>query len=265
VDEDFEPDEFIIMQDPKSGETVEAGFSVRPFVSECLEFANLFFEVAIFTAGHQWFAEKIIDFIDPTGSLIQHRFYHQHTCMLGEEDSFLLVKDLSIFKGDIKVEDILIIDNNIYSFAFNLMNGIPIVSFMGDKKDCELLLVMQYLNVARMQPNLMEFNESQYKLDAIFNSNIHDFIHHYNIDDWSETQDEYDFDDDGITAHSNTRPRRPSSIEGENYAFMMASETNSSHPKNMLIRSQLDQSECSIQCGNISLLPTTHNLGNSKK
>ena len=52
MDEDFEPDEYIMINDPKTGEVIEAGFSIRPLATECLEFANKYFEVAIFTAGH---------------------------------------------------------------------------------------------------------------------------------------------------------------------------------------------------------------------
>ena len=49
-----------------------------------------------------------------------------------------MVKDLSIFK-DVQIENILIVDNNIYSFAFHLENGIPILGYMGGKDDVELI------------------------------------------------------------------------------------------------------------------------------
>ena len=45
------------------------------------------------------------------------------------------MKDLTIFSGEVTVDDIVIVDNNIYSFAFNLENGIPILNYMGDKED----------------------------------------------------------------------------------------------------------------------------------
>ena len=143
-----------------------------------MEFANKFFEVGIFTAGQQWFADSIIDFLDPHKTLIQHRFYRQHTCQLGDDEEFLLVKDLSLFEG-VSLDDILIVDNNIYSFAYNLENGIPIVSFMGDQRDQELLKVMRYLNEARTHDNLRAFNESRHRLRAIFNSDIEQFIDFY--------------------------------------------------------------------------------------
>jgi TFIIF-interacting CTD phosphatase-like protein len=49
---------------------MRAGFTIRPFALECLKAANLNYEVAIFTAGNEWYANPIIDMIDPTGELI---------------------------------------------------------------------------------------------------------------------------------------------------------------------------------------------------
>ena len=43
------------------------------------------------------------------------------------------------------MDDIVIVDNNIYSFAFNLENGIPILNYMGDKLDDQLLKIANYL------------------------------------------------------------------------------------------------------------------------
>ena len=107
---------------------------------ECLKYANKHFEVGIFTASKKWFAEQIIDFLDPEKTLFQHRFYRQHTCKLEDEeyDDYLFVKDLNMFKGEVSLKDILLIDNNIYCFGFQLENGIPILDFMGDKNDKEL-------------------------------------------------------------------------------------------------------------------------------
>ena len=56
--------------DPATGQNVSASFSVRPFTTECLELINKYYEVAIFTAGNEWFADKIIDYLDPGNTLI---------------------------------------------------------------------------------------------------------------------------------------------------------------------------------------------------
>lgn len=83
-DENFEPDIEIPIYDPVSQIYMTcAKFSVRPYTRECLAFANKYFEVAVFTAGKQWFADPIIDYIDPNKNLIQHRYFRQHTSQLG--------------------------------------------------------------------------------------------------------------------------------------------------------------------------------------
>ena len=69
IDDDFEPEEEISVID-SDGENIGASFSIRPFVKECLEFANRYYEVAIFTAGQKSFADPIIDFLDPTRKLV---------------------------------------------------------------------------------------------------------------------------------------------------------------------------------------------------
>ena len=48
-----------------SGKVIKAGFNIRPYIKECLEVANEFFEVVVFTASHKWYADVILDYIDP--------------------------------------------------------------------------------------------------------------------------------------------------------------------------------------------------------
>jgi CTD small phosphatase-like protein 2 len=55
------------------------------------------------------------------------------------------VKDLDVFI-DREKENIIIVDNSIISFAFDLDNGVPIQSFMGDEaEDKELLFLISFL------------------------------------------------------------------------------------------------------------------------
>lgn len=96
-----------------SGKILKAGFNVRPFTKECLELVNQFYEVVVFTASHKWYADVILDYIDPEKKYIQHRLYREH-CIKTTDNVY--IKDLSIFKNrDLK--DMIIVDNAVYSFG----------------------------------------------------------------------------------------------------------------------------------------------------
>ena len=75
-------------------EMVYAGINIRPYIMECLEEANKHFQVIVFTASHQVYADAILDYIDPNHDFITHRLYRQH-CFLSDEGYY--VKDLRIF------------------------------------------------------------------------------------------------------------------------------------------------------------------------
>lgn len=55
------------------------------------------------------------------------------------------VKDLRIFKNR-DMKDMVIVDNSVYSFAFQIENGIPIIPYYSDKEDEEMLHLIYYLN-----------------------------------------------------------------------------------------------------------------------
>lgn len=83
----------------------------------------------------------MLDYLDPTGELIEYRLYRD-SCMATEEGVY--IKDLRIIKNR-NLKDIVIIDNAVYSFGFQLDNGIPILPFYEDKTDEEMLHLIYYL------------------------------------------------------------------------------------------------------------------------
>lgn len=56
-------------------------------------------------------------------------------------------------------KDVLIVDDNIYSFAFNLENGIPIIPFYGEKNDKEMIKVIKYLSQIQKAEDLRVPND----------------------------------------------------------------------------------------------------------
>jgi len=57
------------------------------------------------------------------------------------------------------LKKVLFVDNHIFSFAANLKNGIPVVDFLGDRQDTELLKVANYVLALADESNLMRANE----------------------------------------------------------------------------------------------------------
>ena len=48
---------------------------VRPYLEDCLERLSALYEIVVFTAGVQDYADKILDHIDPERKIIKKRMY----------------------------------------------------------------------------------------------------------------------------------------------------------------------------------------------
>lgn len=142
-----------------SGEVMLAGVNVRPFARECLKAANQHFEVMVFTASSRYYADTILDYLDPQHTLIHHRLYRESCVMTGG----VLVKDLRIFANR-NLEDLVIVDNTVYNFAFQLDNGVPIRSWTEDGTDRELQLLCDYMKKLAAVPDVRELNARTFRL-----------------------------------------------------------------------------------------------------
>ncbi len=83
------------------------------------------------------------------------------------------IKDLDVFI-DREKENIVIVDNSIMSFAFDLDNGVPIQSFMGnEEEDKELLFLISFLEEAfytqDVRPSIREAFKLSYLMGTIEN------------------------------------------------------------------------------------------------
>ena len=63
------------------------------------------------------------------------------------------MKDLRII-GDRNLRDIILVDNSIVSFAFNLDNGVPVSAFMRQTNDEELLYLVSFLEELASFPDV---------------------------------------------------------------------------------------------------------------
>ena len=141
--------------------------NLRPFVVEVLHELSKEFTIVVFTASTQDYADPILDYINKDFKFISKRFYRHHWYRTEDEVS---IKDLRIFEQwGYDLKDVIIIDNATHWFGFQVDNGIPIIPFIDDKNDRELVHLYYFLKrIARIddfRPILMNtFNLSQLRI-----------------------------------------------------------------------------------------------------
>ena len=145
----------------------KVGIFLRPKVKEFLQEISKYFDIGIFTASLPEYADAAINYLDPEEKIIKFRLYRNHCVNVG---GLIKVKDLNIL-GDICLDKIVLLDNNIYSFANQLSNGILINSFFGDKNDDELSNVTKYL-IEYIFPSadIRKVNEQFFGFETILNA-----------------------------------------------------------------------------------------------
>ena len=111
----------------------------RPFVDEFLEQMNKLYNIIIFTASVQEYADPLLDQLDKK-RVIKLRYY-RNSCTLDKNGKF--VKDLSTLYKDLS--NVILLDNNPISYSFNKSNGLPIITWHFDKKDKELYKIIPVL------------------------------------------------------------------------------------------------------------------------
>lgn len=127
-----------------------------------------FYEIVVFTAAEQDYADAILDVLD-TENLINHRMYRQHCINI---DDKYFVKDLRILE-DRDIKDIVLVDNSIISMAFNIDNGIPVAPFYRwTKNDEELLFLHSYLDELYHIEDIRDHNREKFKLQDIQDGKI---------------------------------------------------------------------------------------------
>ena len=161
--EHFDPDFEITLTDDEDGSELVFMVKMRPGLVECLERLGEFYEIAVFTAAERTYATKIIKHFDPNGEYIKHILSREHCVHVNN----FYVKDLRII-ADRKLEDMVIVDNSIVAFAFNLDNGVPINDFRGDiPMDEELIYMTSYLEDIYHNDDIREANIANFKLSEI--------------------------------------------------------------------------------------------------
>ena len=126
-------DETLVHCDWDTGSTY---VNVRPYLDYFLDRLGDLYEIIIFTASVEEYANFVLEKID-TNHKISHKLYRRHTICKG--DNNIIIKDLNKLGRDIN--KMCIIDNNKDSFSLQPENGLNISTYIGDENDKELLFL----------------------------------------------------------------------------------------------------------------------------
>jgi len=133
---------------------------IRPFAREFLQKMKEHFEIVIFTAAMSCYAETIIKELDPEKKLVSY-ILDRSFCL--ETKNGFYIKDLRIIKNrDLK--NMVLVDNLVHSFGFQVENGVPIIPFYDNKADQELRHLIPYLKFLSTAKDLREINKQTFKL-----------------------------------------------------------------------------------------------------
>lgn len=148
-----------------NGVDYEVYVRTRPYLKEFLQQVSQWFEIIVFTASQQVYADKLLDILDPKREYIQHRVFRDScVCVDGN-----YLKDLNILGRDLKTT--AIVDNSVQAFGFQLDNGIPIESWFDDDRDRELLSLLDFLKQLKdVDSDVRPLIKDTFKLQDYVNS-----------------------------------------------------------------------------------------------
>jgi CTD small phosphatase-like protein 2 len=132
------------------------------------------YEIVVFTASQQAYADRIVDYLDIEKKLIHHRLYRQHCIEYGEN---MYIKDLRVLQRDLR--HVIIVDNAPYAFAAQLDNGYPIIPFYDYKEDDEMAVLTHYLLQIQGYDDIRSENIRKFKLRELSEYSIGKYIQFY--------------------------------------------------------------------------------------
>jgi len=128
-----------------TNKVVNVGLNIRPHWKEALELIKPYYHIVVYTASHQSYADAVLDYLDKENKYFQYRLYRNHCVQCDVDGIKFYVKDLDTLNEKYNLKDVVIIDNSVLSFAYHLNNGIPIVPYIEQKEDSQLIMLAYYL------------------------------------------------------------------------------------------------------------------------
>ena len=117
-------------------------------------------------------ANKVIGLIDKKNEIFQTRLFREH-CF--QSESGMYIKDLRIINRSL--EHIFLVDNSAFSYGFQPENGVPVLPYMGEKNDTELLTLCEYLLHLFKEQEAVGFNSRHFRIkEYMASSNVDSLV-----------------------------------------------------------------------------------------
>ena len=126
----------------------------RPGLIQLLEAAYRHYEIVVFTASMEKYANPLLDILDPSG-LVEARLFREHCQRMGSG----YVKDLRPLGRDLSqviLVDVKPIQNSPDSYTLQPENAIPIRTYIDDEYDTELMKLIPLLESLAKAPDVRE-------------------------------------------------------------------------------------------------------------
>ena len=91
------------------------------------------------------------------------------------------------------MEDMVIVDNAVYSFSYQLDNGIPIIPFRDDPEDDQLEKLVDFMKILAGQGDVRNKIREHFRMTELYDSDFQAFMHFY-VDPISEQSNEETLD-----------------------------------------------------------------------
>ncbi|KAI9835825.1 MAG: Nuclear envelope morphology protein 1 [Sclerophora amabilis] len=111
----------------------------RPYCDDFLRKVSKWYNLVIFTASVQEYADPVIDWLEQDRKYFSGRYYRQHCTFRGGN----YIKDISSVEPDLS--KVMIVDNSPSSYVFHEDNALPIEGWISDPTDYDLLHLVPIL------------------------------------------------------------------------------------------------------------------------
>lgn len=144
---------------------------IRPHTTEFLKHCSNSWNIVVYTASNRQYAEMMVDKIDPKALYIHNILSREHCLVYGMR----FLKDFRmIVNSSIKVANILMLDNRLASFGFNIHNGMPMLPYTGTQDDdTELKYVLPVLDyLSQPSVSIQDYISGRYSFEELTRNNL---------------------------------------------------------------------------------------------